>query len=98
MRVEITKRAQRSIERIDARWRKQADHPEIFRAEMDEVIEHLETVSSPGTPCPTARRPDLKRILLEKTKCHVYFFVNERKQWIEMIQVWDGRREHRPKL
>lgn len=52
MRVEITKRAQRSIERIDTRWRKEADHPEIFRAEMDEVIEHLQTVSSPGTPVP----------------------------------------------
>jgi hypothetical protein len=71
VRVEITKRAQRSIERIDARWRKHADQRELFRAEMDEVIEHLETVSSPGTPCPTSRRPHLKRILLEKTKCHV---------------------------
>jgi len=98
VRVEITKRAQRSIERIDVRWSEQADHTEIFREEIDEVIEHLATVSSPGTPCATARRPRLKRILLQKTKCHVYFVVNERKQWIEVIQVWDGRREHQPKL
>ncbi|HKY39648.1 MAG TPA: hypothetical protein VJN18_27110 [Polyangiaceae bacterium] len=34
VRVEISKRAQRSIERIDVRWRKQADYPEIFRVEM----------------------------------------------------------------
>ena len=98
MRVEISKRAQRSIERIDVRWRKQADYPELFRSEMDGVIEHPETVSGPGTPCGTARRPHLKRILLEKTKCHVYFIVNEQQQWIEVMQVWDGRREHRPKL
>ena len=98
MRVEISKRAQRSIERIDVRWRKQADHPEIFRAEMDQVIEHLQTVSNPGTPSSTAMRPQLKRMLLEKTKCHVYFVINEREEWIEVVQVWDGRREHQPKL
>jgi len=83
LRVEIARRAQCSIERIDARWRGQAAHPEIFRSEMDEVIEHLATVSSPGTPCGTPKRPGFKRMLLGKTKCHVYFAVNERKQWID---------------
>jgi len=98
VKVEIARRAQRSIARIDTRWRKQADHPEIFRAEIDQAIDHLETVSSPGTPCGTPSRPGLRRLLLEKTKCHMYFFVNEQSQWIEVIQVWDGRRERPPKL
>jgi len=39
--VEISVRAQLCIERIDTRWRKKADHPDVFRAEMDEIIEHL---------------------------------------------------------
>jgi hypothetical protein len=63
---------QSALIRIDEHWRKHADHPELFFEEMLEAIEHLETVSSPGTPCPTNQRPQLKRILLEKTKCHVY--------------------------
>jgi len=33
---------------------------------MLEVVEHLETVSNPGTPCPTSRRPQLKRMLLKR--------------------------------
>jgi hypothetical protein len=98
VRIEFSKRAQRSIERIDTRWRKSADYPDLFRAEMDELIEHLETVSNPGTPCKSQRRPGLKRMLLEKTKCHVYFVVNERRQWLEVLDVWDGRREQPPKL
>jgi hypothetical protein len=66
LKVELSKRAQRAVARIDARWRKHADQPEIFFEEMLEVVEHLETVSNPGTPCPTNRRPQLKRMLLEK--------------------------------
>jgi hypothetical protein len=66
--------------------------------EMDAAIDHLEAVSDPGTPCNSPKRPQLKRLLLEKTKCHLYFVVNEQKQWIELLQVWDGRREHPPKL
>jgi hypothetical protein len=49
---------------------------------MLEVVEPLDTVSNPGTPCPTNRRPQLKRMLLEETKCHVYFVGDERKQRI----------------
>jgi hypothetical protein len=98
VKVDLSKRAQRSIARIDAHWRKHADHPELFFEEMLEVVGHLETVSNPGTPCPTNRRPHLKRILLEKTKCHVYFVSNERTQQIEVLHIWDGRRERLPTL
>ena len=80
MRVELSKRAQRSVTRIDAHWREHADHPQLFFEEMLEAVEHLETVSNPGTPCPTRKRPQLKRLLLEKTKCHVYFVSNEHKR------------------
>jgi hypothetical protein len=96
--VEISLRAQHCVDRIDARWRKKADYPDTFRAEMDEMIEHLGSVSSPGTPCPTARRPHLRHTLLEKAKCHVYFVINERKQQIDVLYVWDARRERPPKL
>jgi hypothetical protein len=65
---------------------------------MDAVIRHLQTVSSPGTPCATKKRPQLKRMLLGTSKCHVYFVVNDRKQWIEVLEVWDGRRERSPRL
>jgi hypothetical protein len=98
LRVDLSKRAQRAIIRIDARWRKRADHPELFLEEMLEVVEHLETVSNPGTPCPTDSRPQLKRVLLEKTRCHVYFVSNQREQRIEVLHVWDGRRERGPTL
>jgi hypothetical protein len=43
LKVELSKRAQRAVTRIDAHWRKRADHPELFFEEMLEVVAHLET-------------------------------------------------------
>jgi len=98
VRVRLSRRAQHAIERIDARWRKQADHPDTFLRELLSAIDFLETVDSPGTPCPTARRPALKRVLLEKSKCHVYFEANEAANTLAVLTIWDGRRERAPKL
>jgi hypothetical protein len=69
-----------------------------FLDEMEEAVEFLETVSTPGTPCPTKQHPGLKRILLEKSRCHVYFELNDREAQLDVIAVWDGRRERPPKL
>jgi hypothetical protein len=96
--VRLSKRAQRAVARIDARWQGSADHPETFLRELLAAIESLETVAHRGVPCPTQKRPKLKRVLLQKSKCHVYFETNEREQMLEVLTVWDGRRERGPKL
>ena len=98
MNVRLSKRAQRAVDRIDACWRKQADHPETFLRELLSAIDFLESVDHPGTPCPTQKRPALKRVLLEKSKCHIYFEPNERTNTLEVLTIWDGRRERAPKL
>jgi len=96
--VRLSKRAQRAVSRIDDRWRKRGDHPETFLGELLAAIDYLESMESPGAPCPTEKRPTLKRLLLEKSRCHVYFETNEREQLLEVLTVWDGRRERPPRL
>ena len=98
MKVRLSRRAERAIKRIDERWRAGADHPDVFLREVLDAITYLETVTSPGTPCPTSRRRRLKRLLLAKSKCHVYFETAEREDAIEVLTVWDGRRERPPQL
>jgi len=65
---------------------------------MRAAVEFLEAVGMPGTPCPTVRRPKLKRLLLEKSKCHVYFEINRAQDVLEVLTVWDGRRERPSRL
>jgi hypothetical protein len=94
----ISKRAARAAERIAARWHERADDPDVFARELLETIELLETTRSPGAMFPTPKHPALKRVLMRKSRCHLYFEIDEAKQMIQILQVWDGRRERSPKL
>jgi hypothetical protein len=77
VKVEISKRARRDAERLDVWWREHRDARELFAREFQDAIRFLGTVENPGTPYPTVRRPGLRRLLLTKTKRHVYFEVFE---------------------
>lgn len=98
MKAFLSKRAARAAERIDTRWRAFAADPRIFARELLEAIELLERTLSPGSPFPTASHPALKRLLLRRSHCHLYFEVDETKQIIRILHIWDGRRERPPKL
>lgn len=52
----------------------------------------------PGAPFPTNEHSELKRLLLRKSRCHVYIEIDEPKQMIQILHVWDDRRERPPKL
>ncbi len=38
------------------------------------------------------------RILLEKSKSHVYFVVDEKRELLTIVDVWNGQRGREPKL
>jgi hypothetical protein len=98
VKVSLTLRAAQSFERISARWRKFADSPSVFAREFLHVTHLLETTRSPGAPWPSKRHPDAKRILMPKSSCHVYFKVDDENEHIRILEIWDARRKHPPKL
>lgn len=94
----ISRRASRVADRIDRRWRDRADHAGTFALELLEAIEQLETSGGVGSSFPTPRHPRLKRVLLRKTRCHLYFEIDDARQTIQILHIWDGRRGRPPKL
>jgi hypothetical protein len=94
----LSKRAARAAERINARWRESADDPGIFAAEFLAAMDRLESGITPGSPYPTAKRPALRRVLMPKSRCHIYFEIDNANQTIQILHIWDGRRERAPKL
>lgn len=58
----------------------------------------LAQTPSVGTPYPTEKRPDLKRVLLRKTEYHVYFSLERSETLLVIHSVWGARRIRGPKL
>lgn len=87
----IGKRAALQVECINARWREHRDDKTLFVREYLAMLDHRETVPGAGRPWPTKKRPDLKRVLVEKTRVHMYFQVSTKKQEIVILALWDGR-------
>jgi plasmid stabilization system protein ParE len=98
VKLDFTKRAERDARRIHARWGTHADHKETFARELLETLEHLISVSSPGTPCGTAKHPGLRRMLMPKSECHVYFEIDQRRDVVRVLTVWSGLRGRAPSL
>ena len=98
MKVSLSKRARRDARRINTRWSSHGDQPRLFAQELLDSLRHLRDVPHAGTPKATARRPQLKRLLMEKSKCHIYFEVDEEEDLINVITVWNGQRGEDPKL
>ena len=98
MKAYISKRAARAADQIDDRWRDRADYPTTFAREFLEAVEQLEANGGLGSAFPTSKHPALKRVLLPKSHCHLYFEVDAAKQVIQILHVWDGRRRRPPKL
>jgi len=94
----LSKRAARAAERIDARWREHAENPGAFAVELLEAVDRLESSTTPGSPYPTAKHPALRRILMPKSRCHIYFEIDDASEAIQILHIWDGRRERPPKL
>ena len=46
----------------------------------------------------TAERPALRRFLMEKSKCHLYFEIDQERELVNVITVWNGQRGREPKL
>jgi hypothetical protein len=58
----------------------------------------LESRTTTGLPFPTAKKSALRRLLMPKSKCHLYFEIDEANATIRILHIWDARRERAPKL
>ena len=94
MTVLLSKRAQQAIARIDDRWRRHAMHPDVFFDELQVAIERLGATRppDPGTPCAMGARVHLRRYLLERSRYHVYFEIDEHAQIVRVLTVWSAQR------
>ena len=99
MKLLVGKRAQRQADEIEVWWAENRPAaPTLFVDELEEAFRRICEMPSAGVGWPTPRRPTLRRILMPRTKNHVYFRVDETKQIIRVLAVWGAPKGEGPKL
>lgn len=97
MKVELSDEAKRQARDENAWWRKNRDHHRIFTEELRAARKVLKDGPKHQIYAYIDGEP-VRRLLLEKTRCHVYYVVFEREKLVRIVAIWGGPREHGPKL
>src|SRR5262245_2158648 len=99
MRVRVTPEAQAQLEKRKRWWREHREKaPDLFDREF---MAATERIGSSPTSLPVfaeKRRRSIRRCLMPKTECHLYFEIFEERQEIWVVAAAGGRRATSPRL
>lgn len=98
MSVRFSAEAHARFDAIQTWWRENRDkNPDLFDEEVAAAIQTLDGTPMAGEFYKRARGRDVRRILLKKTRHHMYYWVDDAGH-VEVITIWGAQRRHGPKL
>jgi plasmid stabilization system protein ParE len=95
LRVRFQARAAEEVAEIDTWWRSHRDAADLFAVELSGMIGVLVDAPGLGASAVDPRLGQVRRVLLRKTRYHVYFRVMADS--LEVLAVWHANRQP-PKL
>lgn len=99
MKTRLAAPAQRQAERIDRWWRQNRPAaPDLFARELAEARSLLESAPDIGSPYAERKGRLVRRVLLPKTKNHVYYFIDRVQNVVMIVAVWGAPKGRGPKL
>jgi plasmid stabilization system protein ParE len=97
MNFRFTPRAESEAEKKQAWWREnRLDAAELFDDELAAILRRITKTPTLGTIYPSAFDAVVRRVLMAKTKNHVYYAVHEGE--VVVLSVWGAPRRRGPKL
>ena len=99
MKTRLAAPARKQADRIDRWWRENRSAVgDLFARELAEARRLLESSPEIGTPF-LARHPNIvRRVLLPKTKNHVYYIFDRIENIVIIVAVWGAPKGRGPKL
>jgi plasmid stabilization system protein ParE len=95
--VVFQRRATREVETIDDWWRaNRATAPDLFVVELERMLAAVALMPTLGAPAKSERLRDVRRVMLQKTRYHLYYRV--RGNAVEVLAVWHAARGTGPGL
>ena len=98
MKIVLLDEAQERFEAEDGWWREHRDAKELFVMEFEEVLRQIASTPGLGQLYRRTRGKLIQRVLMKKTRCHVYYFHDEQRDLIEIHSIWGARRKRGPHL
>jgi len=92
VQIRLLAEAQRRFEAEDEWWRENRDAKELFTDEFEQTLERLTAEPEVGQVYRGARGKLIQRVLMKKTRCHVYYFHDRDKDLVEVHTVWGAQR------
>ncbi|MBI2567921.1 MAG: type II toxin-antitoxin system RelE/ParE family toxin [Candidatus Schekmanbacteria bacterium] len=98
-RIVVARRAEAQIEAIDRWWyRNRLDAADLFLDELESPLDRLAEYPGEGTLYPAAPPGNIQRILMRRTRYHVYYIVDETARHVCVLAVWHAARGRPPRL
>lgn len=98
MKIVLLAEARLRFETEDEWWRENRDAKELFIEEFTRTLEQLSSTPEIGQNYRLARGKLIQRVLMKKTRCHVYYFHDREHDLVEVHSVWGAHRERGPRL
>jgi plasmid stabilization system protein ParE len=96
-RIEFSPSAARQAERIQIWWTsKRPKAPGLFRREIAVAIRQLARAPHSAPSYEPGDAPAMRRLLLPRTRHHLYFVINEASRTIRIHAVWHASRGSGP--
>lgn len=97
MTFRFSPRAESEAEKKSAWWRKNRLYsPDLFDDELAATIDQIMTAPHEGALYHSGHDVVVRRLLMQRTRNHVYYTVHEGE--VVILSVWGGARRRGPKL
>jgi hypothetical protein len=98
VRVDVVEEAQAQFAYRDAWWRTNRDAQELLVEEYERALTHLTTSPKSGDRYRIVRGKLIRRWLMKKTECHIYYCYSEELDVLEIRAFWGAKRRYGPAL
>jgi plasmid stabilization system protein ParE len=98
VKIVLLDEARDCFEAEDRWWREHRDAKELFVTEFEEVLRQVASTPDIGQRYRRAGGKLIQRMLMRKTRCHVYYFQDPQRELVEIHSIWGARRQRGPAL
>jgi plasmid stabilization system protein ParE len=98
-RVVVGEQAEKQIDDIDRWWlAHRRDAPDLFLDELNTALTRVADLPQSGSRYPAARPANTWRVLLRRSRYHVYYTIHGAEAEVRVRAVWYAGRRRGPRL